>query len=339
MASVFRVGENDRSGKKFRPQSRHNTNLIDKIREYIKNTTDNVLRKEEIAEIFKAKPHEVEQCFHRLNLEGLISQAKKIEPHDYSRKHGDSCWAADVYHIRKPEQQDIPGKLILTSIDNVKVLNNNIVKLFIARQPANDMEKKGWKWASKLAPSSSLLNSYHSKSIDWDEYCVRYKKEVINNTNCSDALNTVLNHLKAGENIALICYCDDYRFCHRRLLGEYYNDLGVDIINIPPIINRDDYIKFLNLNLFNPEWSNKLLIQSLDSLYLFKYTLERKNTLMFNGVRKKVNFSNTQIRIIIKRIIEEQDADFAKFMKEQYEIPTEFIDKIDSIIVLKGLLD
>ena len=55
---------------------------------------------EEIATKLRARKPMVEQCFHRLNLEGILSQGRNRPPHDSSRDpwhwgSGDSAWCAN----------------------------------------------------------------------------------------------------------------------------------------------------------------------------------------------------------------------------------------------------
>lgn len=66
---------------------------------------------EDIATKLRAKKSMVEQCFHRLNLEGILSQGHNIPPHDSTRdRHvwgvGDSSWIATLYMRRGAEQDN-----------------------------------------------------------------------------------------------------------------------------------------------------------------------------------------------------------------------------------------
>lgn len=61
-----------------------------------------VLTKEEFSTHFKVKTHEIEQCFQRLNKEGILAHPKRNHVHDTKREpygYGDeSGWAADLYY-------------------------------------------------------------------------------------------------------------------------------------------------------------------------------------------------------------------------------------------------
>jgi predicted transcriptional regulator len=70
---------------------------------------------EDIANKLRAKKSMVELCFHRLNLEGILSQGYNQAPHDSTRdRHmwgvvfgrGDSSWQATVYKKISVIQQE-----------------------------------------------------------------------------------------------------------------------------------------------------------------------------------------------------------------------------------------
>ncbi len=57
---------------------------------------------EKVATELRARKSMVEQCFHRLNLEGLLTQGHNQAPHDSMRDpwtwgKGDSSWCASYY--------------------------------------------------------------------------------------------------------------------------------------------------------------------------------------------------------------------------------------------------
>lgn len=74
----------------------------------ISKTEGNYVTKEDIARDLKVKEHEVENVFHRLNLEGILSQRKSNYAHDTNRNPmfpgGESGWASDIYYIRNAEK-------------------------------------------------------------------------------------------------------------------------------------------------------------------------------------------------------------------------------------------
>lgn len=44
------------------------------------------------------------------------------------------------------------------------------------------------------------------------------------------AYNRLKEHLDAGKDIILICYCEDCRRCHRRLIADKLKEDGYDVI-------------------------------------------------------------------------------------------------------------
>lgn len=85
-------------------------NLLNKVRELILASEKSFITAEQISTILRAKKHLVEQCFHRLNLEGILSQGVNHAPHDSKRdpwRGSDSSWCATTYWLMKKEDQSI----------------------------------------------------------------------------------------------------------------------------------------------------------------------------------------------------------------------------------------
>jgi uncharacterized protein YeaO (DUF488 family) len=85
-------------------------------------------------------------------------------------------------------------------------------------------------WKKILAPSFDLLNWYKSNEKKfskkegtmeqlWERYKIRYLLE-IKNPLVEQEINSIASRIKNGENIALLCYCDSKKYCHRYLLKE-----------------------------------------------------------------------------------------------------------------------
>lgn len=78
--------------------------LLNVVREMVCTETERYITVECYASKLLAKKHLVDQCFAKLNLEGLLGQARNIAPHDSSRDGffgGDSAWIASSYEILK----------------------------------------------------------------------------------------------------------------------------------------------------------------------------------------------------------------------------------------------
>lgn len=121
------------------------------------------------------------------------------------------------------------GKIYLSNITNSNKAPIDSIKLFIARQPLSNMDKYKFKHVIELAPSSNLLYDYKRNKITWDTYKERFLKEMVY---MKSTLQRVYNFIKSGKDITLICYCKDYRRCHRGIIGEYFRTQGVEIIVI-----------------------------------------------------------------------------------------------------------
>lgn len=61
--------------------------LLDKVRDYLFNQVTGIVTKEKIANELKVKEHEITNCLHKLNLEGLVSQKINEAPHDSKRDY------------------------------------------------------------------------------------------------------------------------------------------------------------------------------------------------------------------------------------------------------------
>lgn len=68
-----------------------------------------------------------------------------------------------------------------------------------------------------LSPSYELLIDYKNKKITWDQYVVRYKKEM-DNDGCRTIMK-VIKDLSEKQDVWLVCVCwNKEKKCHRYLL-------------------------------------------------------------------------------------------------------------------------
>ncbi len=84
-------------------------------------------------------------------------------------------------------------------------------------------------WMPHLSPSTELLKEYHDKKINWEQYEVRFNKEVIK------AEKKYLNILLAIASITpitLLCWENTPEMCHRRLVTQALQKIN-------PAINID----------------------------------------------------------------------------------------------------
>lgn len=78
-------------------------------------------------------------------------------------------------------------------------------------------------WLKDLAPSIGLLNDWKGKRISWEEYEERYSKEIKGK---KDAVRKLIQLVKQKKVVTLLCCERDDRFCHRRLLKEYIENVS-----------------------------------------------------------------------------------------------------------------
>lgn len=310
-----------------------NQQLLNKIREYILTTNKSIVTKEDMAIQFKVKEHEVERCFQQLNIEGLLSQAQHAI---------DTQWKPDIYRIRNNKKQDIfKGRLLLTNINGTKKLGNHVIKIFVARQPLNNMDKLGWKWASRLAPAYKLVQAFKKHGINWNAYYQRYMKEVIYNPESKIALDIIYNHLKSGEDIALICYCTNAQQCHRSILGKYYEEFGASVYDIDNLYVSERWALGME-GIFNETYINQLLDESLTEDKMIQFIWHIKGYIE-NGV--KMQFTNTHFTKIIDAIFKSQNSEnnkqhymeLADIIKQHYTLPVDLQDKLESVIIINKL--
>src|SRR6185312_3513465 len=112
---------NRKKPKELRPVRKKIPNLLDKVREHIIWLRDSgaehykkngryfggVVTKENLARHFGVPEGEIQHCLHKLNLEGFVSQAVKVNQF----MHHDGEWVPDRYYIRnwipvKEKKQD-----------------------------------------------------------------------------------------------------------------------------------------------------------------------------------------------------------------------------------------
>lgn len=84
-----------------------------------------------------------------------------------------------------------------------------------------------------LAPSKRLLSFFKSQPKNNDSlltYYFQYKQEISNSIEAQKALKNIERLLDNGEDVQLICFCPDYRYCHRTILGQWLERKGYEVI-------------------------------------------------------------------------------------------------------------
>jgi len=116
--------------------------------------------------------------------------------------------------------------LILCSVRNLQEAN---LKLFIARIKPKNLSKE-WLHVPLLAPSSRLFYDYltwRHKGLwpkTWPEYEKRFNAEM---SRMTIALTRVEEkYLQKEKSVAMACYCNDFKYCHRSIIGKYFSKLA-----------------------------------------------------------------------------------------------------------------
>lgn len=136
------------------------------------------------------------------------------------------------------------GKLYLLDVTNMNSAEivNIKYKMFIVRSCKNDIyyRQKGWYIVPTLSPSPQLFQRYLSlrKDNNWNIntfnsiYVPQFKEQMKIDLAMKRDLNAVLALLKAGHDVAFMCYCQEDVMCHRYILGEAYKIRGIEVIKI-----------------------------------------------------------------------------------------------------------
>lgn len=91
-----------------------------------------------------------------------------------------------------------------------------------------------------LAPSSELFQRFVNNWKDsgnfdwWPQYEEKFKIEMKSNIKLQ-ALRDVYKRLYKGKNVILVCFCKDHRYCHRRLVGDFFEEYGIHATELNPI--------------------------------------------------------------------------------------------------------
>ncbi|MDW7651223.1 MAG: DUF488 family protein [Bacillota bacterium] len=88
-----------------------------------------------------------------------------------------------------------------------------------------------------LAPSEELFNHFINNWKDlppeqwWQEYERQFLLELKSDEKLSN-LRTLYKTLQFGKNVILVCFCKDVLYCHRRLVGEFFMQHGVEAVEL-----------------------------------------------------------------------------------------------------------
>lgn len=129
------------------------------------------------------------------------------------------------------------GKLYTSNLAGLKKLSIEAEILLITRA---GVEVPGIEIVRDLSPSQDLFQTYVNRWKDqesydwWPQYEERFMIELKSNTKIN-ALRDVYKKIIQGGNVVLVCFCKDHRYCHRRLVGEFFEQYDVNVEELNPI--------------------------------------------------------------------------------------------------------
>lgn len=130
------------------------------------------------------------------------------------------------------------GKLYTSNVAGLKKTKNSASILAITRA---GYEIQGTEIIRDLSPSEDLFHRYLSEwrnKMDNKEWWPLYEKQFLTELkmeNRIQALREIYKKLLRGQDVVLMCYCKDHRYCHRRLVGEFFKEYGVEAEELNPV--------------------------------------------------------------------------------------------------------
>ncbi len=90
-----------------------------------------------------------------------------------------------------------------------------------------------------LSPSDELFSKYISqwKQLPLEHWWTEYEQHFLQELESDEKLNslrTLYKTLQAGNNVVLLCFCKDARYCHRRLVGEFFKKHDIKATELNP---------------------------------------------------------------------------------------------------------
>ncbi len=126
-------------------------------------------------------------------------------------------------------------------------LDNRFEKWYIVRKLDEDIKNDDYKYAPQLSPSQQLFDMHrkYRDSGQWNQktFIEKYVPVFLNEMKQSQPADDLkkLAELSKSKDIALCCYCDDERICHRSIVGGILKGLGAEIES------SDDYLKYYTM--------------------------------------------------------------------------------------------
>ena len=116
--------------------------------------------------------------------------------------------------------------LYTSYISNMRNLPEGKIVLITRWAPKSlDLSKfNDAKWEPILAPADSLLAQYKNGAMTKIEMLNKYKEFLENNLAANELILSLVQEVRQGGNVFLICYEKDVFDCHRSVLAQYISD-------------------------------------------------------------------------------------------------------------------
>ena len=116
--------------------------------------------------------------------------------------------------------------LYTSYISNMRNLPEGKIVLITRWAPKSlDLSKfNDAKWEPVLAPADSLLAQYKNGAMTKVEMLNKYKEFLENNLAANELILSLVQEVRQGGNVFLICYEKDVFDCHRSVLAQYMSD-------------------------------------------------------------------------------------------------------------------
>ena len=116
--------------------------------------------------------------------------------------------------------------LYTSYISNMRNLPEGKIVLITSWAPKSlDLSKfNDAKWEPILAPADSLLAQYKNGAMTKVEMLNKYKEFLENNLAANELILSLVQEVKQGGNVFLICYEKDVFDCHMSVLAQYMSD-------------------------------------------------------------------------------------------------------------------
>ncbi len=108
------------------------------------------------------------------------------------------------------------------------------LRIGTVRRPPRGVPKERWSpdgwfdtWLPELAPSAELVASVQAGAItprQWEAFARRYRREMARPV--PSRIIRLLALLSRQTDLAVGCYCEDEKRCHRSVLGDLLRDSG-----------------------------------------------------------------------------------------------------------------